>query len=253
MIPSMKRLITGLRMIIGFAWLNGVIAAKRNPLWVVSYLITPISLFVLFYVWGGREFALNAVIGGIISMATMNGIGLMGDVAFYKNMIKLHDMMVASPMSSIHYMFGLAVSGLLFSVPGLCVMLILVYSFLGLSVSSFLSILLIFFILVLATAGLAFTLATFVKELRYVWPLSNILSFALIILPPVYYPYTLLPKSLGLLSVLIPSSNASMMLNYILNNFRTLPLDAKLVFGLLLAEAVVFLWISLYKSQWREG
>lgn len=248
----MKRFIVGLRMIIGFAWLNGVVAAKRNPLWVISYLITPLSLLVLFYVWGGRSLAINAVIGGIVSMATMNGIGLMGDVAFYKNMVKLQDMMVASPMSSFHYMFGLALSGLLFSIPGLILMLALAHTFLDVSGWIYAIVLIIFLLVVIATAGIGFTIATFVKEIRYVWPLSNILSFVLIIIPPVYYPYVLLPRELGLVSLFIPSSNASTILHYLTKTVQVTPVSVLFIFLILAAEAIGFLWISVHRSEWRE-
>jgi ABC-2 type transport system permease protein len=241
-----------IRIIFGFAWLNGVIAAKRNPLWVISYLITPFSLLVLFFVWGGESLARNAVIGGLVSMAAMNGIGLMGDVAYYKNFVKLQDMMVASPMTALHYMLGLALSGFLFSTPGLLLMLLFAGKLIGLSIMSLLVIIIVYIMLLLSTAGIGFTVATFVREERYVWPLSNILSFGLMILPPVYYPYTLLPSSLVGPAVTLPTSNAAMILQYITGLIPKLPYNIAALLAILGAETVVFLWISLKKSQWRE-
>lgn len=239
-------------MIIAFAWLNGIIAAKRNPLWVISYLATPLSLLVLFSVWGGESLLKNAVVGGLISMAAMNGVGLMGDVAYYKNYVKLQDMMVASPMTSIHYMMGLAVSGFFFSIPGLLVMITISIGLINLTISRMFIIMIVYVLLLLSTAGIGFTLATFVKEERYVWPLSSILSFTLIILPPVYYPYSLLPNDLWSIALFIPSSNAAMIAHYYTGIIEQLPVHPFLVMFILFIESLLFLWISLSKSQWRE-
>lgn len=246
------RVARSLRMVLGFAWLNGIVAAKRNPLWVISYLVTPLSLLVLFYVWGGIEFARNAVIGGLISMATMNGIGLMGDVAYYKNFIKLQDMMVASPMGAFQYMMGLALSGLLFSLPGLLLMLALLLNLTDITLCGFIILILAYVLLLLSMAGIGFTLSTYVKEERYVWPLSTILSFALTILPPVYYPYDLLPTIASGLALVIPSSNAAMVAQYLAGVVEETPTHLAMMMLIMAAESVLFLWISINKSQWRE-
>jgi len=247
-----QRITRSIRMIFGFAWLNGVVAAKRNPLWVISYLITPLSLLVLFLVWGGQSLARNADIGGLVSMAAMNGVGLMGDVAYYKNFVKLQDMMVASPMGALQYMLGLALSGFLFSLPGLLLMLLFAGKLIGVSLASLAILMIVYVLLLLSTAGIGFTIATFVREERYVWPLSNILSFSLMILPPVYYPYTLLPSSLVNITVVIPTSNAAMILQYTTSLVEKVPYHPLVLLGILGIETIIFLWISLEKSQWRE-
>jgi len=245
-------LLASFRRVLGFAWLNGIVAAKRNPLWVLSYLITPLSLLVLFFVWGGEKLAANAVVGGLVSMAAMNGIGLMGDVAYYKNVVKLQDMMVASPMRSFEYMFGLSMSGFLFSIPGLATMLAFSSKFLEVSATTVGVILLVYFLLLLSSSGIGFTIATFVREERYVWPLSNILSFALMILPPVYYPFTLLPRAMWALAALVPTSASAMLIHYYTGLIDKLPCAPVLVFALLAIEGALFLWISVARSQWRE-
>lgn len=249
---ALRRAYVGLRMTLALAVLNGVVAARRNPLWVLSYMIAPLGILLFFSLWGGESFARWALIGGLTAMAVSNGVGLMGDVAFYKNHVKLQDMVVASPMGPLHYMMGLALSGFFFSLPGLAVMWVLLVALHGPSLLQQVTILAIYVTLAMLTAGIGFTLATFVREERFAWPLSSILSFMLLMAPSVYYPHTVLPHWASALAVLIPSSSAAMLMHKTVGNISTLPLPVALVVLTAALETALFFWLALTRSRWRE-
>jgi ABC-2 type transport system permease protein len=247
-----RRMKHQLRAAFAFGWLNGFVAARRNPLWLISNIVPPTSFLILMRLYARPDMLLFALIGGLIMTIASNAIGLMGDTVFYKREVKLQDMMVASPMRPLSYMFGLMLSGLFFSIPGIGLFIVLMIHYGLLTWGNFLIYLVASFISLLTLSGLSFTLATFVKEPRFVWPLSGILSFIISVIPPIYYPSTILPRTLALLAMFIPTSTAAAIFHYHSGLITYLPLPEILLWFILIVEAVIFLEIAKYRSRWRE-
>jgi len=233
-------------------WLNGLVAAKRNPLWVASYLAAPLSFLVLVRVFFKEEMVGFAIVGGLLMTVASNGISLMGDVVFYKRVVKLQEMVVASPMRPLAYLLGLVLSGLLFALPGLAIFGALMAVEGLLTLGNAASVCAASLLALASLSGLSFTLATMVKEERFVWPLTGILTFAFTVLPPVYYPCALLPKALQLAAVAVPTSNAAMLLQAHAGLLPLLPAPEPAVWAVGLAEAIAFLALAAKLSRWRE-
>ncbi|MEM1619162.1 MAG: ABC transporter permease [Fervidicoccaceae archaeon] len=243
------------RAALALGWLNGVVAARRNPLWVLSYLAPPLSLLMMIKIFAVEEALNYALIGGLLMTAASNGLGIMGDAVFYKNTVKLQDMLVASPMRPLSYVAGLVLSSLLFAIPGFAIFGALMVSRELVGLESAPSVL---FATLLATASLAclgFTLATFVREERFVWPLLGILTFTLTILPPVYYPIDRLPWALRLASLLVPTSNAAALIHVEVGLVRPeeLPVGEAAAWLVALVEAALLAAAATYRSRWREA
>ncbi len=248
----LRKIYVQARSAFAFGWLNGVVATKRNPLWVINYLVAPLSFLVFISIFAREEMLGYAMVGGLLMTITSNGIGLMGDTVFYKNTIKLQDMMVASPMTPLAYLGGLVLSGLFFAVPGLIIFWALMAKY-GLLTLSNIHLLALASLFSLASlSGIGFTLATFVKEERFVWPLLGILTFALTVLPPVYYPHTLLPQFLRLIAIFIPTSGTAMIFHKHTGLLESLVVPEIVIWTVLLAESIIFLGIAMYRSRWRE-
>ncbi|HEW64207.1 ABC transporter permease [Fervidicoccus fontis] len=248
-----RRIILQLRGAISLGWLNGVVAARRNPLWIISNLIPPITFLILMKIYARPEMMEYALIGGFIMIIASNAIGLMGDTVFYKREVKFQDMIVASPMTPVAYMFGLVLSGAFFSIPGITLFLILMAYYHLLSFVAFGVIILSSILSLVALSGLAFTLATFVKEPRFVWPLSGILSFLISVLPPVYYPWILLNKWLAVISMFIPSSSAAALFQKHLGLTSSLPMNELFIWIILIVESLLLLEVAMKLSNWRES
>lgn len=82
-------------------------------------------LFVVFVIGGGQNLPF-AVVGGMVVALVGFGLSVGADLAYYKIEFKLQDIFIASPVSSLTYVSGLALSLLLFGLPSLVVLSVLV-------------------------------------------------------------------------------------------------------------------------------
>ncbi len=232
-------LITQLRAIAALAWLDGVVAAVRAPLWVASYLTPPLSiLMIIRFVSYGGALAFGLV-GGLVMIVVSNGIGLLSDAAAYRLHFKFQDLMLAGPMSQWAYMLGLALAGLLFSAPGIAVFVALMGA-LGIHVRDGLEAAFAVAALWAAASGMGFSLSQLFRDLKEVWSVSSILAFAMSVLPPVYYSIYALPAYARYLSLLIPTASAAALLQESMGIVVLGPALRVLSASILVAEAVAF-------------
>lgn len=113
------------------AYLTGILWLRRNPLSLIFSAISPFSLlFILFIVSEGKYLPLS-ITGSLVMALVGYGLSLGQDISFYKNEYKIQDVFVASPVSPITYMVGLAISQILFGLPALLVLISLATLFLS--------------------------------------------------------------------------------------------------------------------------
>src|ERR671910_2159061 len=117
------------KQIVLIAYMTGILWLRRNPISLVFSAISPFSLlFVLFIVSNG-QYLQFAVSGSLVMALVGYGLALGQDISFYKTEYKIQDVFVASPVSAITYMLGLALSQLLYGLPALMVLLSLAIYF----------------------------------------------------------------------------------------------------------------------------
>lgn len=234
------------------AWINGVVALRRAPLWVVSYLLMPLALLFFFRIYGNVTMMKMALIGGIIMIAMSNGISILGDAAFFRIHVKYQDLLIATPIRPMSYVMGLSLSMLVFASPGLALFVVLA-SLAGLMTAEFALALAACVIAVWTTSSLmGFTISTLFKSLRHVWPMASILSMVLSLLPPIYYPATVLPQGLQWVGALAPTGAAAMILHHVagLVEVEATALGASMASLIVYAAALALL--SSLKVRWRE-
>lgn len=238
--------------IMTIAWIDGVLALKRVPLWVISYLLMPLTLLFLSSIYGSGSMTSFALIGGIIMIAVSNGIAILGDAAFYRIYIKFQDLLVATPIRPLSYIMGLSLSMLIFAAPGLALFIALAWLS-GILTPLFSLVLVACLVMVWASSSfMGFMVSTFFNHLRHVWPLASILSLSLSILPPVYYPATILPQGCQWIGALAPTGAAAMILHSVagLVELETSALIASIVS--LISYTMIFMLFSMFKIRWRE-
>ena len=104
------------------AYMTGILWLRRNPLSLVFTAISPFSLlFVLFIVSNGH-YVQFAVAGSLVMALVGYGLSLGQDISLYKLEYKMQDIFVASPVSPLTYMLGLAFSELVYGFPALFVL-----------------------------------------------------------------------------------------------------------------------------------
>lgn len=238
--------------VLTIAWIDGVLTLRRAPLWVVSYLLMPLALLFFFSIYGNPVMMRLSIIGGIVMIAVSNGISILGDAAFYRIYVKYQDLLIATPLRPISYILGLSLSMLIFASPGLTLFLALAW-LIGIITMPFALVLAVCLIMVWASSSfMGFAISTLFNRLRHVWPIASILSLLLGILPPVYYPATILPQGYRWIGALAPTGAATMILHQVAG-FVELEASAIITSIVsLIGYMTMFMLLSILKVKWRE-
>lgn len=234
------------------AHMTGILWLRRNPVSLVFTAISPFSLlFVLFVVTGG-QYVQPAVAGSLVMALVGYGLALGQDISFYKTEYKIQDVFVASSVSPLTYMMGLALSELLFGLPALLVLAGLVVYFGG---SVFGIPLLIATILLVwgSLSAMGFFLSSHMLHMRNATQVISFVNVLLAVLPPVFYTIDIVPEVLRPVAYAVPTTHASLMLQYIMG--RPTPEEWSLGFGLVVQLAYVVGFVALAKTRaiWREN
>lgn len=234
------------------AYATGILWLRRNPLSLVFSAITPFSiLFVLLVVSGGK-YSQFAVSGSLVMALVGYGLALGQDLAYYKTEYKIQDIFVASPISPLTYMTGLALSEILFGFPALVVLVSILFYF-GFSFA-FLP-LLIFVILIIwvSTSAMGFFLSSRMLHMKNATQIISFVNVFLAVLPPVYYTIERLPEWLQYVAYAVPTTHASLMIQYSMG--LNVPENWTIFIGIfvLIGYAVGFLLLAKIKAIWREG
>src|SRR5919201_1802373 len=131
MIKIPKTSILPVRQVLLIAYMTGVLWLRRNPMSLVFTAISPFSLLFVLFVVSGGGYVVPAVVGSLVMALVGYGLSLGQDISFYKTEYKVQDVFVASPVSPLTYMMGLALSELLFGLPALIVLASIVLYFGG--------------------------------------------------------------------------------------------------------------------------
>src|SRR6266511_3476125 len=120
---------TALMQIFLIAYLTGILWLRRNPISMIFSAISPFSLLFVLFVVSNGQYVQFAVAGSLVMALVGYGLALGQDISFYKTEYKIQDVFVASPVSPLTYMMGLALSELLFGLPALAALATLVVYF----------------------------------------------------------------------------------------------------------------------------
>lgn len=240
-----------INQILLIAYATGILWLRRNPLSLVFSAITPFSiLFVLLVVSGGK-YSTFAVSGSLVMALVGYGLALGQDLAYYKTEYKIQDIFVASPVSPLTYMTGLALSEILFGFPALVVLVSILFYF-GFSFT-FLP-LLIFVILIIwvSTSAMGFFLSSRMLHMKNATQIISFVNVFLAVLPPVYYTIERLPEWLQYVAYAVPTTHASLMIQYSMG--LNVPENWTIFIGIfvLIGYAAGFLLLAKIKAIWRE-
>ncbi|HEX9318113.1 MAG TPA: ABC transporter permease [Nitrososphaeraceae archaeon] len=245
-------IITTVKQMMIIAYMTGILWLQRNPLSLVFSAISPFSLlFVLFVVSNGQYVQL-ALVGSLVMALVGYGLSLGQDISFYKTEYKIQDMFVSSPISSLTYMLGLALSQLLFGLPALLVLSGMVAVFV--TPTFFLPLLIGIILLTWASmSSMGFFLSSHMLHMRNATQIISFVNVLLAILPPVFYSLNKLPQPLQYVSYFIPTTHASLILQSIIGLETPKEWSLTLGFGVLIIYLIGFLILAKTKAVWREN
>lgn len=236
------------------AYLTGILWLRRNPISLVFTAVSPFSLLFVLFVATGGQYVQFAIAGSMVMALVGYGLALGQDISFYKTEYKIQDVFVASPVSPLTYMMGLALSELLFGLPALAVLAILV----GLFSSNLLDLpLLIATILLIwgSMSAMGFFLSSHMLHMRNATQVISFVNVIMAVLPPVFYPVATVPEQLHYLAYSVPTTHASLILQYIMKTDPPPPADWSLGlgFGVQIIYLIGFVALAKTKAIWRDN
>jgi ABC-2 type transport system permease protein len=231
---------------------NSIYEMRNYPIVLINTVLSPLSfLLVIVFVSHGTLVG-EAVEGGFIMSMFSAGVGLQGDLSHLKNDFKLQDMVVSSPTPWQTYMFGMAISEIVYSFPALIVLCVLAHYFMDLSATGALALTGVLLLMFLTSVAIGFTLSTFSTDIVQSFAFSRLISTLFSTIPPVYYPITYIPFPYRYLAYLSPTTYAAELAQaaagYLTLSSATTALD----WIILIAVTVALFIVARSKARWRE-
>ncbi|MGC8569551.1 MAG: ABC transporter permease [Nitrososphaeria archaeon] len=237
-----------LRFIVAMGLYYGLYTITRGFSYVVASMSLPLTMLFLVGMISRWQLIKYAVIGGFISIVSTNALSSAGDASFLRLELKFQDLMVTTSISKTDYMLGLMLSYLFFSIPGIAI-----YAAIGTIIGMFTvlraaGLFLIILSLLISETSLAFIIAGMMKHIRNVWGIVSILSIILSVIPPIFYPYTYLPR-IYLYALSVSPATPGAVLAQALFGLQPFEISSLLI---LLAETAVYFVLGLMFIRWKE-
>jgi ABC-2 type transport system permease protein len=234
------------------AYMTGVLWLRRNPMSLVFTAISPFSLLFVLFVISGGQYVQPAVAGSLVMALVGYGLALGQDISFYKTEYKVQDLFVASPVSPLTYMMGLALSELLFGLPALIALASLVMLFGG-SISSIPLLVATILLIWGSMSAMGFFLSSHMLHMRNATQVISFVNVILTILPPVFYPIAAVPPELLPLAYAMPTTHASLIIQYIMTGNAPEGWSLGFGFAVQVTYLIGFVVLAKTKAIWRES
>ena len=239
-----------LRQTWAVAYYLGFIPMIRNPLFLAFLFTAPFTLLFILFV-ASEGVALPYGLAGALTM-TITELGLFvgTDLATYKIQNKFQDMAVASPVTPLTYMFGVAISEIIFGSPALIILFILMAAY-GAAIGSLFVAVGVVLLLWISTTAIGFFFSAFAPNTQNAFVINGFITTMLSVLPPVYYSIAILPAYLVPAAMILPTTEASSLFQGALGlGYSIDPLTS---FVALLAGTIILLALVSFRMRWRES
>jgi len=238
-----------LRSLWAIMYYLGFTPMKRNPLFIPFVFSSPFTLlFILFVASNGTELPYGLA-GALTMVTTELGLFVGTDLATYKIQNKFQDVVVASPVTPLTYMFGVAISELIFGSPALIVLFGLM-AYRGASQVALATTLGVFALLWVTVTTLGFFFSAYAPNTQNAFIINGFIATVLSVLPPVYYSISILPRFLVPVAEIVPTTEAASLFQGAIGLGYSI--DPLFSFLVLLAVTVILLLLVSFKMKWRE-
>jgi len=179
----------------------------RQPMWVLQDLMFLLGFTIIVYVWGRVEGLGFLISGWITSIGFAVGVNSVGQEVGYHRIMKVLDLMIASPISPRAYMLGATIGSAVFVLAEIPVVVAmgLVTGYWKLLACSLILSLAIMPLGVLVGLIIAFA----VKKPMNISAITNPVVTLLILLPPTLYPAMIIPEPLRYIALIPPTAAAT--------------------------------------------
>ncbi|MDG7037554.1 MAG: ABC transporter permease, partial [Nitrososphaerota archaeon] len=177
---------------------------------------------------------------------------LQGDLVHFKVDFKLQDMVVSSPTTAFIYLFGMAISELIYYLPGIAVLLAMAFINLKFGLFPTLQVTGAMILMFVLATALGFMLSTHISDIMESWAVTGVVSILLSTIPPVYYPITYIPLPYRYAAYLSPTTYAAQIAQQAMGYIHFPQVTIDIDWIVLIGVSVVLLLISVKKTRWRE-
>ncbi|MGC9126024.1 MAG: ABC transporter permease [Thermoplasmata archaeon] len=241
-----------INQVIASILVNSIYAMVNYPVVMINTLLAPLSILaVVTFASHGALLPIGAL-GALIMNMVQSGISIQGDLSHLKNDMKLQDMVVSSPTSAGIYIFGMAISEIVYSLPTITLLLILNFLFVKASIIAWILIFLDMALIFTFSIALGFLLSTFSSDIVQSWAFAGILTPLLSTIPPVYYPITYIPLPFRYISYLSPTTYAAEIAQSLAGYVNVNLFDFISLWIILISITLAIFYLALKKSRWRE-
>ncbi len=250
-VPRKRTLHVRIRSIAALSYYSGILTVIRSPGFIVFSSSTPFTVLFFLFVVGGPGYVPYGLIGATISILVGAGLFLGSDATFNRLQYKLQDFYVASPLPAIDYMLGLSLGELTFVTPSLGI-LIVVFAYLRLITWSFSLALVVMLLAWIFASAFGFFLSTFILRSRSAFSVTSLVSTLLTVVPPVFYPISVIPSRFRFLAYLVPTTHLSILMQSALG-LQTYPeTQLAISWAVLIGFTVFFFALAAFKARWRQ-
>ncbi len=240
------------RQVLASVLVNSVYAMKNYPIVLINTVLTPISFLMIVNFVSQGALLSQAIEGALIMSMFSSGMGLQSDLSHLKNDFKIQDMVVSSPASPAAYVFGMALSEIVYSIPALVTLVVLMAVFVHPGAIEALELMAVMLMMFTTSVTLGFTLSTFTSDIVQSFAFSGLISTLFTTLPPVYYPITYIPLPFRYLAYLSPTTYAGEIAQSTTGLLQVSTISIVLAWVVLIAVTIVFGVIAVTKARWRE-
>ncbi|HEY3419955.1 MAG TPA: ABC transporter permease [Methanomassiliicoccales archaeon] len=231
---------------------NAIYEMKNYPVVLLNTVLAPLSFLTLIWFVSQGSLLGPAIIGGLIMTMFSSGTSLQADLSHLKNDFKLQDMVVSSPTSASVYVVGIAISELIYSMPAIAILSTLFFFFVPVTLVQLGGIVVVLALVFVTSVSLGFALATLSSDIVQSFAFTRLLTTLFSTLAPVYYPITYIPMPYRYLAYLSPTTYAAQIVQNLSGSLVSTNEELIIDWAVLISLSLVFLWIGISKSRWRE-
>ncbi|MGA7475650.1 MAG: ABC transporter permease [Thermoplasmata archaeon] len=239
-------------LIVGWRWIS------RNPAVAITPVLLPFIFLYFLSLISPPSLLPLEVVGAMLF--TMQNIGswVLGDSAFWRIECSLQDMFVASPLSRVRYLFGIAIENLIAMLPALAILTALLVwagarEGTPLTPYAFLVLVACLAILWVLFSAVGIGISSRIRTQREIWPVGNLTFTILGMLSPLYYPLSALPPLWQDAARFLPTTYAALLIQGALGITPATPSEMVFYAFLLVTCAAVGLVIMLRLYRWGEA
>ncbi len=233
--------------IIGWRWIS------RNPASAIAPILLPFIFLYFLKLISPPAYVPLEIVGAILFTTQNIGSWVLGDSASWRLESRMQDVFIASPLSKVRYLFGIAFSNLIPAVPALLVLGGLLALTVAVPPLGWLVLGGVVVVLWILFSAIGLAISSRVRSQREIWPVGNLTFTVIGMLSPLYYPLSILPPWWQTAARFLPTTYAALLVQGELALPGAVPSDLLLDAALLVGLAIFGTGIALRLYRWGEG